>query len=81
VPRRPPSHVIADQAVGAVVQMLVDACHAVHHVVHDYGEDLLIETSHSGRIDATRLWIQVKVSEPPVFGSVTIDAPSQSRQF
>jgi hypothetical protein len=40
--------------------MLADAGHAVNHVMKDYGEDLLIETSHSGRIDATRLWIQVK---------------------
>lgn len=28
--------------------------------MNDYGEDLLVQTSHAGRMDASRLWFQVK---------------------
>jgi len=28
--------------------------------LNDYGEDLLVQTSHAGRMDASRLWFQVK---------------------
>ena len=60
MPQRPKSHVIADKAIAVVSGVLADAGHAVETVVNDYGEDLLVQTSHAGRMDASRLWFQVK---------------------
>jgi hypothetical protein len=60
MPRRPPSHVIADRAVAAVQGVIADAGFMTDVVRHDYGEDLLVQTSHGERVDASRLWIQVK---------------------
>lgn len=31
--------------------------------MQDYGEDLLVQPSHAGQMDATRLWVQVKGTE------------------
>jgi hypothetical protein len=60
VPQRTHEHVIGDQAMAAVAAVVTEAGHAAERVVNDYGEDLLIQTSHAGRMDASRLWFQVK---------------------
>jgi hypothetical protein len=52
--------VIGERAAAAVAQIIAEAGFAVEHVSNDYGEDLLVQTSHAGRIDASRLWFQVK---------------------
>jgi hypothetical protein len=62
-PQRPQSHVTAEKALAHVVGVLSRAGCAVETVVNDYGEDLLVQTSHSGRMDASRLWFQVKGTE------------------
>lgn len=46
-----------------VAKILADVGHAVETVVNDYGEDLLVQTSHAGQMDASRLWIQVKSTD------------------
>ncbi len=60
IPRRPAAHVIGDQATSAVAKVFSDAGFAAERVVNDYGEDLLVQTAHAGRMDASRLWVQVK---------------------
>ena len=46
--------------MAAVAAVIADAGHAAERVVNDYGEDLLVQTSYAGRMDASRLWFQVK---------------------
>jgi hypothetical protein len=60
VPKRPTQHVIADRAVAAVSTVIADAGFAVETVQSDYGEDLLVQTSLNGEMDASRIWVQVK---------------------
>lgn len=60
MPQRPKEHVFGDQALNEVAAAIARAGHAVEKVVNDYGEDLLVQTSHAGRMDASRLWLQVK---------------------
>lgn len=60
MPERPEQHEIGDQAVGAVTQILKRSGFAVDEISKDYGEDLLVQTSHERRMDASRLWVQVK---------------------
>ena len=57
---------IADQATNAVAEVIGRSGHAVERVLNDYGEDLLVQTAHAGRMDACRLWVQVK-------GTTTLD--------
>lgn len=40
--------------------VVAQAGYAAEVVSQDYGEDLLVQTSHAGRMDASRLWLQVK---------------------
>ncbi|HEX8752876.1 MAG TPA: hypothetical protein VF731_05610 [Solirubrobacterales bacterium] len=40
--------------------ILARASHAIDEISKDYGEDLLVQTSHAGRMDASRLWFQVR---------------------
>jgi hypothetical protein len=40
--------------------VVAQASYAAEVVSQDYGEDLLVQTSHAGRMDASRLWLQVK---------------------
>lgn len=54
---------MADKATSAVAAVIAEAGHAPEPVVNDYGEDLLVQTSHAGRMDASRLWLQVKGTE------------------
>ena len=49
--------------MSAVAAVITRAGHTAERVVSDYGEDLLVQTSHSGRMDASRLWFQVKGTE------------------
>jgi hypothetical protein len=63
MPKRPKSHVVSDQAVSAVMDLVARAGYAAEVVSKDYGEDLLVQTSHAGRMDASRLWLQVKGTE------------------
>lgn len=60
MPRRTSEHIIGDRGQLAVQKVLGDAGFAVDVVHHDYGDDLLVQTSHAGEIDACRLWFQVK---------------------
>lgn len=60
MPQRTHSHVIAERATTLVAKVFAEAGHAVETVANDYGEDLLVQTSHAGKMDASRLWIQVK---------------------
>lgn len=60
MPERAKQHIVADQATTAVAALLAEAGHAVERVLNDYGEDLLVQTSHAGQMDASRLWFQVK---------------------
>jgi hypothetical protein len=53
-------HRTADQASIAVQAVIADAGFAVEIIHNDYGEDLLVQTSHADEVDASRLWIQVK---------------------
>lgn len=52
-----------DKASQAVQSVITEAGFAVEAVHHDYGEDLLVQTSHEGEMDASRLWFQVKGTE------------------
>ncbi len=60
MPKRPTQHVIADRAASAVSTVIADAGFAVETVQSDYGEDLLVQTSLNGEMDASRIWVQVK---------------------
>lgn len=60
MPKRPTQHVIADRAAAAVGAVVADAGFAVETVQSDYGEDLLVQTSLNGEMDASRIWVQVK---------------------
>jgi Domain of unknown function (DUF4365) len=63
MPKRPRQHVIGDRASHAVQDIIARAEFAVEAVQNDYGDDLLVQTSHAGEIDASRLWFQVKGTE------------------
>lgn len=63
MPQRTREHVIADRATRAVEKLIADAGFAGEPVKSDYGEDILVQTSHGSVMDASRLWIQVKGSE------------------
>ncbi|MGV9675449.1 DUF4365 domain-containing protein [Nocardia sp. NPDC003482] len=60
---RPRSHEIASIAAAAVSRMWTDQGAAVEEVRNDYGEDLLVQTSHNGEMDDSRIWVQVKGRE------------------
>lgn len=53
-------HVVADQAVLAVRTMFTGLGHATGPVDPDYGEDLLVQTRLDGKMDDSRIWVQVK---------------------
>jgi len=63
MPKRTRQHVVGDRASHAVQEIIVRAEFAVETVQNDYGEDLLVQTSHADEIDASRLWFQVKGTE------------------
>lgn len=56
----PKEHVIGRQALDAVRSLISDVGHVPEDVTNDYGEDLLVQTSHRGQMDASRMWFQVK---------------------
>jgi hypothetical protein len=60
MPYRPIQHQIAAQAVASVSEVWARAGAAVEEVRQDYGEDLLVQTCLNGKMDAARLWVQVK---------------------
>lgn len=60
MPKRPDEHVIADRALASVQKTITDAGFAAEVVHNDYGEDLLVQTSSGGEMDASRIWFQVK---------------------
>ena len=53
-------HVVADRAISAVRTIWADQGAAVEEVRRDYGEDLLVQTQLRGRLDDSRIWVQVK---------------------
>jgi Domain of unknown function (DUF4365) len=60
VTHRPDRHVTAERAKGSVGKIIADAGFAFEVIENDYGEDLLIQTSHGGVMDASRMWLQLK---------------------
>lgn len=60
MPQRPQEHKIGGLAAASVTKILKEEGFAVDAVSEDYGEDLLVQTDHEGKMDASRLWIQVK---------------------
>lgn len=58
--KRPNEHLIGERAVFAVQKVIADAEQTVEEIKKDYGEDLMVQTNHAGRMDASRLWFQVK---------------------
>ena len=60
MPGRPDEHVVAERAISAVRRVWAETGAAVEEVHKDYGEDLAIQTRLNGRIDDSRIWVQVK---------------------
>lgn len=63
MPIRTREHEVGDLAVAGVIYTLVRAGHAIQEISKDYGEDLMVQTSYAGHMDASRLWFQVKGTE------------------
>ena len=57
---RPEAHSTGIKALKAVSRVIRSAGHKPQEIVNDYGEDLLVETRRRNRLDANRLWLQVK---------------------
>jgi hypothetical protein len=53
MPRRTLQHGIADKAVSAVSAIWTDIGAAVDEIQHDYGEDLLVQTSFDEEVTWT----------------------------
>jgi hypothetical protein len=60
MPQRPVQHQISDRAVAKVREVWASIGAAVEEIRQDYGEDLLIQTCLDGKMDAARIWVQVK---------------------
>jgi hypothetical protein len=60
MPKRTDTHVIADIAVNDVQKIVAECGWASESVYNDYGEDLLVQTSHKQEMDSFKMWIQVK---------------------
>lgn len=60
MPIHPIQHQIADQATARVREIWASVGAAAEEIRQDYGEDLLVQTCHDGKMDAARLWVQVK---------------------
>ncbi|MEU0341337.1 DUF4365 domain-containing protein [Streptomyces bobili] len=60
MPKRPQQHQTAAKAENAVRSLWVNGGHAVDTIREDYGEDLLVQTCLKERVDASRIWVQVK---------------------
>jgi len=60
MPQRTEEHEIAEVAMTAIQAVIATAGFAVERVANDYGEDLLVQTSYEGQMDASRLWVQAK---------------------
>jgi hypothetical protein len=61
--QRTREHEVGDLGVGEVALVFKRAGYAVEGIDKDYGDDLLVQTHHEGRMDASRLWVQVKGTE------------------
>ncbi|MGW5482412.1 DUF4365 domain-containing protein [Streptomyces sp. NPDC004008] len=60
MPKRPQQHQTAAKAENSVRSLWVNGGHAVDTIREDYGEDLLVQTCLRERVDASRIWVQVK---------------------
>jgi len=60
MPKRTDEHIVGDIAAGAVAQVFRECGSAVETIEQDYGEDLLVQSAHQGKVDPSRLWVQVK---------------------
>jgi len=67
MPYRPLQHQIASQAVAKVTGVWTRIGAAVEEVRRDYGEDLLVQTCLNGKMDASRIWVQVKGAKDLAF--------------
>jgi Domain of unknown function (DUF4365) len=69
---RPLQHRIAAMAVAKVSEVWTSIGAAVEEVKQDYGEDLLVQTSLNGKMDAARIWVQVKGTQ----SAIKMDRPN-----
>lgn len=60
MPIRSEQHQIADKAVAKVKEVWTSIGATAEEVQKDYGEDLLVQTCLNNKMDASRLWVQVK---------------------
>lgn len=60
MPYRPIRHQISAKAVVKVCDVWTDIGTAVEEIQRDYGEDLLVQTCLNGKMDSSRIWVQVK---------------------
>jgi hypothetical protein len=60
VPGHPIQHEIEGQAISAVRAIWAKQGASVEEVHRDYGEDLAVQTCLNGRVDESRVWVQVK---------------------
>jgi hypothetical protein len=62
MPDRPMQHRIESMAIMEVSRIWTAIGAATEEVKRDYGEDLLVQTEWEGRMDDSRIWVQVKGS-------------------
>jgi Domain of unknown function (DUF4365) len=60
MPYRPIQHQLSAMAVAKVCGIWTSIGAAVEEIQQDYGEDLLVQTCLNGKMDASRIWVQVK---------------------
>ena len=60
MPKRTESHITGDIAASRVMQIFSECGWACESIEKDYGEDLLVQTSHDGDVDHFKIFIQVK---------------------
>jgi hypothetical protein len=60
MPYRPIQHQISSKAVAKVCDIWSNTGAAVEEIQRDYGEDLLVQTCLNEKLDASRIWVQVK---------------------
>ncbi|MGW8698305.1 DUF4365 domain-containing protein [Streptomyces eurythermus] len=63
MPNRTQAHEIGSKAESAVQSLWVNGGHTVETIREDYGEDLLVQVCHRGRVRPARIWVQVKGTE------------------
>jgi hypothetical protein len=65
--------VIADIAINHVEAVLLSKGWAVERIERDYGEDLLVQSTHAGIVDPFKILIQVKGSRAAPRRTIAFD--------